>query len=203
MKIHELTDSLNVYLWETILGMWRWQWNLVFKICFRSWICILNVSKGPWIQFCIYEHIWKYVLPYSEGVESGKVMILRWLWIQASVFWNLLFFSYRRPQTMGKMLEISTARQKCLCVSGKLVLWSKHFDIKVLVAISYLKLWNYMYCLSHRRRGATEGPLETTSDHKGQFPRTDSGAVTESSPQTTPPGPLTLCVFGDLKDTIK
>ena len=41
---------------------------------------------------------------------------------------------------MGKLPEISIARQKCLCVSGKVVVWSKHFDIVILVPMSYLKL---------------------------------------------------------------
>ena len=40
---------------------------------------------------------------------------------------HMLRMSSRAPQTMGQILEISVAGQKCLCVSGKVVLWSKHF----------------------------------------------------------------------------
>ena len=32
--------------------------------------------------------------------------------------------------------------------------------------------------------------------HRGQFPHTDFGAVTESSPLTTLPGPMKLRLFG-------
>ena len=43
--------------------------------------------------------------------------------------------------------------------------------------------------------GGGERPLETTGDHRGQFPRTDLGPVTEPSPPPTPPGPLKLRLF--------
>ena len=46
---------------------------------------------------------------------------------------------------MGQFLEISIAGRKCLCVSGKVVLWSKHFDIIILVPMFYLKLCNHIY----------------------------------------------------------
>ena len=46
---------------------------------------------------------------------------------------------------MGNLLEISVARRKCLCVSGKVVLWSAHFDIIVLVPMFYMKLCNHIY----------------------------------------------------------
>ena len=35
-------------------------------------------------------------------------------------------------------------------------------------------------------------PLETTGDHRSQFPRTDLGWFCKSSPLPTPPGPLKL-----------
>ena len=51
---------------------------------------------------------------------------------------------------------------KCLCVSGKVVLWLTYFYVRILVPMSYLKLWNYIYiyivrpsvpsCPSRRRR---------------------------------------------------
>ena len=37
--------------------------------------------------------------------------------------------------------------------------------------------------------------LETTGDHRGQFPRTDVELDMESSPLTTAPGPLKLRLF--------
>ena len=50
------------------------------------------------------------------------------------------------------------SRGMSLCVSGKDVPWSTHWDIRVLVPMSYLKPWNCIYhpsvpsCLSRRRR---------------------------------------------------
>ena len=44
----------------------------------------------------------------------------------------------RPPQTMGQILEVSITGRKCLCVSRNVVLWSKHFDIIVLVPMFYL-----------------------------------------------------------------
>ena len=51
----------------------------------------------------------------------------------------------RPPQTMGNILEISVARRKCLCVAGKVVLWSTHFDIRILVPMFFLKLSKNIY----------------------------------------------------------
>ena len=44
---------------------------------------------------------------------------------------------------------------------------------------------------------STGGPLETTGEHRGQFPRTDFGPDTESSLLTPPPGPQKLRLFGE------
>ena len=49
------------------------------------------------------------------------------------------------PQTIGKLMDMSIARRKCLCVSGKVVLLSKHFDIVIVVPMAHSKLWNYRY----------------------------------------------------------
>ena len=46
---------------------------------------------------------------------------------------------------MRHALEISIARRKCLCMSGKVVLWSKHRDIRTLAPMFYLKLCNDVY----------------------------------------------------------
>ena len=51
-------------------------------------------------------------------------------------FFKLLFLSSAPSQTRGFYLEISVARRKCLCVSGKVFLWSTHFDIRILVPMS-------------------------------------------------------------------
>ena len=51
----------------------------------------------------------------------------------------------------------SLASGKCLCVSGKVVLWLICFYVRILAPISYLKLWNcryvYIYiCIVRRSR---------------------------------------------------
>ena len=61
------------------------------------------------------------------------------------------------PKTTGIFLQIWIARRKCLCVSGKVVLWSIHWDIRVLVPIRYFNLWNYIYLPSSRQREAAGG----------------------------------------------
>ena len=83
-------------------------------------------------------------------------------------------------------------------MSGKVVLWLAYFYDRIVGSMSYLKLRNCIYCLSRRQRQATEGPPKTTGDHRGQFPRTDFGPVTESSPPPTPPGPLKLRFLGEV-----
>ena len=57
------------------------------------------------------------------------------------LFFQLLFLSSRPPQTMGHFLDISIAGRKCLCVSGNVISWSKHFDIIILVPVFYLKMF--------------------------------------------------------------
>ena len=39
---------------------------------------------------------------------------------------------------------ISIIGRKCLCVCGNVVLWSKYFDIRVLVPMFYLELFNHI-----------------------------------------------------------
>ena len=77
---------------------------------------------------------------------------------------------------MGKLFEISIAGRKCLCVSGKVVSWSIHWDIRLLVAMltfETLELYIVRPVVDGRPREATGGLLEAT----GQFPRTDFGPV--------------------------
>ena len=64
-----------------------------------------------------------------------------------NLFFKLALFEFRTAANDGNFLEISIARRKCLCVSRKVVLWSKHFDIRILVPMSYLKLCTYIYTL--------------------------------------------------------
>ena len=84
------------------------------------------------------------------------------------------------PQTMVTFREISIAGRKRLCMSGKVVLWSKHFDIRIYVSISYLKsgtIYIVGPVIDGRPREAPGNhgrPRETTG---GQFPRTDFGLV--------------------------
>ena len=65
------------------------------------------------------------------------------------LFLGLLFLSSAPPQTMGKILVMSVARRKCLCVSGKVILWPTHFDIKMLVPMFYLKRCNPIYIYAY------------------------------------------------------
>ena len=46
-------------------------------------------------------------------------------------------------------------------------------------------------------------PLEATGDHRGKFPRTDFGLVSESGPLPTPTGPLKLRLFGEQKQMME
>ena len=57
-------------------------------------------------------------------------------------FCLVALLSSRPPQTMGQILEIPIVERKCLCVSRKVVLWSKHFGVRMLVPMSYVKLCN-------------------------------------------------------------
>ena len=57
---------------------------------------------------------------------------------------KLLFLRYRSLQTMGTFRDNSITGRKCLCVSEKDVLWSKHFDIQNVVLLSY-----FLFCIVH------------------------------------------------------
>ena len=54
------------------------------------------------------------------------------------------------PQTIGNFLEISFAGRKCLCVSGKVALWSRHFDIRIWIPRFYLdnNIYIYIYMIT-------------------------------------------------------
>ena len=60
-------------------------------------------------------------------------------------FFSCCFLSSRPPQAMRTILEISVAGRKCLWVSGKVVLWSTHFYIRILVPMLYLKLYDHIF----------------------------------------------------------
>ena len=94
--------------------------------------CVFNSisflhKRGPIITFRKIGTFQKY----------GQHILLRF-------FFKLLFSSSRSPQTMGTFLDISIAGPKCLCACGKVVLWSKHFDIKMLVPMFYSKLCSHI-----------------------------------------------------------
>ena len=55
---------------------------------------------------------------------------------------HMFFFRSRTPQTMDIFLDIPIAGRQCLYVSGKVVLWPKHFVI--MVPMFYLKLRNHI-----------------------------------------------------------
>ena len=106
---------------------------------------ILIVSVRFYVIFCINDNILDYILAFlEESKQNGKCLLLHWLWIQA-LFFKLLYLCSRPPQTVGVFLEMSIAGRKCLCESGKVFLWSIHWAILMLVSMSYLKLWNYIY----------------------------------------------------------
>ena len=117
-------------------------------------------------------------------------------------FCKFLSLSPRHPQTTGHFLQISIARRNCLCVSGKVVLWSIHKDIENLVPLSHLTPRNYIYRPSPRQREATGGhgrPREATG---GPLEATEASSRAQilarhptCSPLSTPPRPLKLCLF--------
>ena len=120
-----------------------------------------SVSNSIYIY--IYGHIYTCVSTFWEWIEQNKE---KYIGCESKhCFWKLFSLSSRPPQMMRKFLEISIAGRKCMCVSGKVALWPKHFDIRILVPMSYLKLWSYIYGPSRHHREATGGhgrPRETT-----------------------------------------
>ena len=89
---------------------------------------------------CLFTYgVWKTICRHRKSKLSFIGCVSKYL-----LFYKLLFLSSRPPQTIGKILEISVAGQKYMCVSGKVVLWSTHFDITTLVPVLYLKLSNHI-----------------------------------------------------------
>ena len=70
-------------------------------------------------------------------------------------------------------------------------------DIGILPLMSYVKLCNYLYCPSRRQREATEGPLETTGDHRGQSRAQILARAHKPKFPPTPPGPPSYASLGD------
>ena len=96
-------------------------------------------------ELCIRQPLFFYIGgPNTDFLEHRKIIFHR-LCIQACLLVELIFFSSRPLRTMGQFLEISIAGRKYLCVSGNVVLWSKHFDIIILVPMLYSELHNHMY----------------------------------------------------------
>ena len=148
---HKITKLSNAQLLNQNY-LWKQMWILKFDfgVFSVSFIIVLSVSMRCSLTLRIYEHIWKNKnvrrnysdvpdcrFPHKEffycyiGSESKHLLS-----------WILLFWGSRPQQTMSKFLVISIARRKCLCVSGKLVLWSIYFYLKILVPMLYSKLWN-------------------------------------------------------------
>ena len=94
------------------------------------------------INFYCYIYIYTKVFTFRKRKQTlGTTNNWYCIGCQSRVWFCCCFvLSSRPPQTMGTTLDISIARPKCLCVPGKVVLWSKHFDIRVLVPIFYLKV---------------------------------------------------------------
>ena len=67
----------------------------------------------------------------------------------------------------------------------------------------FIYIYIYIYCPFCRQHGGAGGhgrpPEKTTRDHRGQFQRTDFGAVTQSSPLPTPPVPPKLLLLVERK----
>ena len=82
--------------------------------------------------------------------EESKTLTTHKLRIQAC-FLVPLFWTPDPSKTMGNFLQISIARQKCLCVSRNVVLWSKQVCIIILVLMIYLKLCNRPFVRLSRR----------------------------------------------------
>ena len=129
------------------------------------------------------------VLIFLKKSENSKAQAAN----PSMCVFKLLFLSSRPPQTMGDILEISIARRQCLRVSGKVVLWSIHFDIRILVPMSYSELWKYIYLPSRRQR-------EATGDHWRQqrpVPAHRFHRFPKFSPLPTLRGPLKLRSLGE------
>ena len=94
------------------------------------------------------------LLVYIRGPETFSKSKLKKQGVrkQPCLFLKFLFLSSRPPQTMRHFLYIWIAWRKCLCVSGNVVLWSKHFDIISLVPMTYVKHWSCKYLLKFRSR---------------------------------------------------
>ena len=113
-------------------------------------------------------------------------------------FSSCSFFALYPPQTMGKCLDISIARGKCLCVSEKYGFMVKkllHYNLGPRVVF---ETWE-LYLLSvPSSTGRPWRPWETAGDHRGQFPHIDFVWLRKSSPLPKPPGPIKLRLFGEL-----
>ena len=113
------------------------------------------------------------------------------------VCFKVALVELQTPANYGKFLEISIAGRKCMCVSGRLALWSGHFDIRFLVPMSYLELWNYIYCPSRCQReapGHDGRPRETREASS----RAQNSAQQRKFSPPTPPGPLKLRLLGEI-----
>ena len=77
-----------------------------------------------------------------RNVVVSSIKIYKCIGCESKPFFQVALLGLQ-PVTIDGVWCLSGG--KCLCVSGKVVLWSIYFYARLLVPISYLKLWNYMY----------------------------------------------------------
>ena len=103
--------------------------------------CFYEIWCQRFVDLNIFEiHLNIYFDIFQTNREKGINKLHR-LRIQVFCVWKTVFFSSTRPpQTMGRIMEISIAGRKCLCVSREVVLWSKHFSFSVCTTYTQLLL---------------------------------------------------------------
>ena len=101
------------------------------------------------IRLLLFFYTWGLENTIFHNSKISKVSFIGCVSRHVLLF-SLLFLSSRPPQTMRKILEISVARRKYLCVTGKVVLWSTHFDIRIVIPMFYLKLCYHIWGAAYR-----------------------------------------------------
>ena len=100
-----------------------------------------GLSDAQFRRYHNFELCIRYPLFFYIGVqnifriENMFKSIIHKLRIQTCLFFVLISMNSERPRKIGKFPEVSIAWQKCLCLSRKVVLFSKHFDISTLVSM--------------------------------------------------------------------
>ena len=133
--------------------------------------CFECVSMGFNAKLCIHECIWRYALKlFGNKTQKGHYYCI-------GCEFKHLWFS--KVEDFVSLVGMS-ARVR------KVTLWSIHWGIGPNVIFETLAIYIYRYIyitsapsstVTGRPREATAGPLETTGEHRGQFPHTAFGLV--------------------------